>query len=432
MLNLWAQPVPHHLSGVSLGPGQSVELSLEGSVSGMFNLTGTISNQFRQMFDIYPVEASSNLTDWTSLAHLLKVNSDSTALMFQDTNAAVLIQRFYRTPTNILLTTFPQPSGPFPVGVVDRVMSDPARTNRYRYSPPTNAFMVTLWYPAAPSAAGALPELGRGKRLWQDPRLYSIYGLDQNWGKISAAAAGHALPASPVSAQQAQYPVLLFSHGLCDSRHFHSQVAEELASHGYVVVAPDHTDCFGTDFADGPYLVGTSRTDLSGIDNTNRFKDFQFLLDELARLQSGDRLFAGRLDLDRVGIYGMSAGGMSAEMCRRDDRLKCVALLDAVCNLQLPSTGLQKPFLCMDAPDNPCLATATWLFSKAVTNATSLMIRNSNHQTFSDAAWAMQIPQGPPMAAAINECLVWFFDTYLKNQTPPFPTNPQIYNVQRK
>jgi hypothetical protein len=29
-------------------------------------------------------------------------------------------------------------------------------------------------------------------------------------------------------------------------------------------------------------------------------------------------------------------------------------------------------------------------------------------------------------------CAVWFFDTYLKGEAPPFPTNPEIYNVQRK
>ncbi|MBU6402565.1 MAG: hypothetical protein KGS61_19780, partial [Verrucomicrobia bacterium] len=252
------------------------------------------------------------------------------------------------------------------------------------------------------------------------------------WAKIAVAAVEHALPGPPVSSQGGPYPVLLFSHGLCDSRHFHSQVAEELASHGYVVIAPDHTDCFGTDFPGGPYLVGTSSTDPSAIDYPNRFKDFQFLLDELTHLQAEDPLLAGRLDLSRVGIYGMSAGGMTAEMCRRDDRLKCVALLDAVCCLQLPASGLQKPFLEMNAPGDPCLSTGAWLFTNAVTNATSLMIRNSIHQTFTDAAWGALLPDGRPMGVAINACLVWFFDTYLKGQTPPFPTNPEIYNVQRK
>ncbi|MBM3882928.1 MAG: hypothetical protein FJ387_24935 [Verrucomicrobia bacterium] len=88
------------------------------------------------------VEASTNLANWTPLATLLRTNDDPDPLLFQDTNAAGLSQRFYRTSTNHLLTAFPKPSGPFAVGTVDRVMLDPARTNAYRYSPPTNTFWL--------------------------------------------------------------------------------------------------------------------------------------------------------------------------------------------------------------------------------------------------------------------------------------------------
>jgi hypothetical protein len=150
-----AQPVPHHFSGITVLPDKTVTLSLDGSVSNMFKLSGLISNQFQQTLDLYVVDASTNLTDWTPLARLLRTNNDPNPLVFQDTNAASLSQRFYRTFTNHLLTCFPKPSGPFAVGTVDRVMVDPARTNRYRYTPATNAFMVTFWYPADPPAAGS-------------------------------------------------------------------------------------------------------------------------------------------------------------------------------------------------------------------------------------------------------------------------------------
>ena len=57
--------VPHHFTGITVLPDKTAMLSLDGSVSNLFNLSGTISNQFMQMFDLYPVEASSNLLDWT-------------------------------------------------------------------------------------------------------------------------------------------------------------------------------------------------------------------------------------------------------------------------------------------------------------------------------------------------------------------------------
>jgi hypothetical protein len=33
---------------------------------------------------------------------------------------------------------------------------------------------------------------------------------------------------------------------------------------------------------------------------------------------------------------------------------------------------------------------------------------------------------------AINGCLLWFFDTYLKGEAAPFPTNPEIIELHRK
>ena len=95
-------------------------------------------------------------------------------------------------------------------------------------------------------------------------------------------------------------------------------MAEELASHSYAVIVPDHPDCFGSEFPDGRYLAGTSG------DNAGRFKDMEFLVAEIVRMNAEDPFFADHLDLERMGIYGGSYGGIAAEMCRRDDRLKCV------------------------------------------------------------------------------------------------------------
>src|SRR5262245_53321680 len=78
-----SQPVPHHFSNIATSQGSAISLSLDGSVSNLFNLTGTISNQFMQMFDLYSVEASTNLADWTRLALLLRTNNDPNPLLFQ-------------------------------------------------------------------------------------------------------------------------------------------------------------------------------------------------------------------------------------------------------------------------------------------------------------------------------------------------------------
>jgi dienelactone hydrolase len=430
---LSAQPVPHHFSSITVSLDQTATLSLDGSVAGMFNLTGTISNQFMQMFDLYPVEASTSLTEWTCLALLLRTNNDPNPLHFDDTNAAALSQRFYRIPTNHLLTASPKPSGPFAVGRVDRVMLDPARTNLYRYSPRTNAFMATFWYPADSPPAGALPATTYGQRFAGDANFEAasvaggFAGADTRWALIKPKLKSCCLLSVPLATGTARFPVVLFSHGLGGTRQTSSHRAEELASHGYVVVTIDHSDCWASEFPDGRYLAGNPYSgDVSG-----RLKDMAFLLDELARLDSGDTLFAGRLDLERIGVSGASMGGMVVETCRSDSRVKCAAIWDGT-NLQLNGAGLQKPFLIGLGQSNLFYSEAQWLFGKAATNAVLLLLRNADHATETDAAWSWEVPWGRGPALAFDACVVWFFGTYLKGEAPPFPTNPEIYNVQRK
>jgi dienelactone hydrolase len=424
--NLSAQPVPHHFDGIAAFPDRTITLSLGGSVSNMFSLSGTISNQFMQMFDLYAVETSANLMDWTPLALVLRTNNDPHPLLFQDPNAVGLSQRFYRTFTNHLLTPFFKPSGPFAVGMVDRVMIDPARTNRYRYTPATNAFMVTFWYPADPPAAGILPAAMWDQRIAADTSIYSYAGYDTQWALIAPKLVGHRFRGVPLAVGTNKYPVVIGSHGLPAFRKLGSQDAEELASHGYVVVAIDHTDCWATEFPDGRYLAGNHSGDVPG-----RLKDMTFLLDELAVLNTGDPLLAGRLDLDRIGVSGGSMGGMVVETCRSDSRVKCALLYDAT-NVQLNPAGLQKPFLVALGESNYFYSQDQWLFSKATTNAVLLQIRGADHNTPCDIGWTAEIPQGRSPTLAMDACRVWFFDTYLKGEAPPFPTNPEIYNVQRK
>ncbi len=212
-----------------------------------------------------------------------------------------------------------------------------------------------------------------------------------------------------------------------------SQNAEELASRGYVVLSTDPTDCWGTTFPDGRYLHGTGATS-GGADVTDRpgrFKDLNFLVGELARLNNGDPLFGGRLDLDRIGAFGMSSGGIVIDTCRSNSLVKCVAIWDGDSFAQT-APGLQKPLLAALGQTNFSYGLSQWLFGHATTNAVLLQVRGADHITGCDGAWSNEIPWGRGPALAWDACLVWFFDTYLKGETPQFPTNPEIYNVQRK
>jgi dienelactone hydrolase len=320
----------------------------------------------------------------------------------------------------------PNPTGPFSVGTMDRVMIDPARTNLYRYTPPTNAFMVSFWYPAEPPVAGAVPGRMWDQQLAADTSFYTTYGNDPRWGQIISSAVGHRFVGVAMADSPGRFPVILYSHGLPTFRKNGSHQAEELASHGYVVVALDHSDCWASEFPDGRYLAGNRNGDLAG-----RLKDMQFLLNQLVVLDSSDPSFAGRLDLERVGVLGFSFGGEVVETCRTNSTVKCAAIYDAT-NLQLNSAGLQKPLLVMLGQTTEFFSEDQWLFNKATNNATLLQLRGADHLTGIDWAWVAETPWGRGPTLAVDACLIWFFDTYLKGEAPSFPTNSEIYNVQKK
>ena len=319
-------------------------------------------------------------------------------------------------------------------------MIDPARTNLYRYSPPTNAFMVTFWYPADPPVADALPVPTWDPRFAADTSFHSFIrgaagdtSVNGHYAFADPAQdtalfphlVAHRYAGVPLTAGAGNFPVILFStHGSTGRKHS-SQIAEELASQGYVVIALDHTDCWATEFPDGRYLAGSRSPEAA-----SRLKDMRFLLDQLAVLNAADPLLAGRLDLERIGTAATCTGGMMVEICRTDSRLKCAAVYDADTSA-VNRAGLQKPLLISLGqyhlyPDNQ------WLFTKAITNAVWLQIREGGHGTATDIGWTYDILGGCGPARALDACLVWFFATYLKGQTLPFPANPEIYDVQRK
>jgi pimeloyl-ACP methyl ester carboxylesterase len=244
-----------------------------------------------------------------------------------------------------------------------------------------------------------------------------------------------------------RFPVVIYSHGLGTCRTINSQITIDLASHGYIVASVDHIDCNCTVFPDARGVVYPPAVNQDTALLQSRTNDLAFLLASLAQFDSGDAVLSGRLDLSNVGAMGWSWGGATAgEFARVDSRIKCAALLDpgispGVSPL-LFSIGLQKPFLTMSdtLPNPPFLPTTAqftaWssnLFNMAVTNAAWFQVSNANHPDFCDWGWAMNAGPGTRGAAlAIDAGTLWLFDTYLKGQTPAFPTNPEIINLHQK
>lgn len=135
--------LPHRFDAVQVSPDGMVSLTLGGGFTQGLGLV----NRFRPDFDIYPVEVSTNLVEWTPLTWMVRTNASTNQLTFIDPEAKAYSQRFYRTPATTFVAPQRMPSGPYPVGITDRTIKDDTRRNRYRIS--TNStFPITIWYPA--------------------------------------------------------------------------------------------------------------------------------------------------------------------------------------------------------------------------------------------------------------------------------------------
>ena len=410
----------HQFDRIAVLADRSVQLTLGGGAS----------KRFQSYFDLYPIEVSSNLVDWTLLVMLARTNSSTNVLTYIDTEARSSDKRFYRTVTNNLITPFRQPTGPFPVGTVSRLVTDPSRRNRYGVSS-NDSFMVSVWYPAI-ADADTLPGPLNASPLAEDQSLWGDY-IDREPYMVSPCPSEVQCTTS-----QAPYPVVLFSHGWSGSRDQIDERGPDLASHGYVVVAVDHFDVFATVFPNGSYLYGDiSDSGFATPGYQDRVQDLRFILDELVRWNAADPKFAGRLNLMSVATMGYSwGGGVAGEVARTDDRVKAVILLDAYLQNadSLVQFGLSKPQIGVYSVEGGGDST---LYNKTAKDAIWLMLRSSIHANFNDYYNGVfgGGSSGRAMASTLNVYAVWFLNKYLKGSNDPMPAlkdYPLVFNFKKK
>jgi dienelactone hydrolase len=447
---------PHSLSGI--------EAQSNGSVSLTFN--GETTLLFAPYYDLYPLEASSNLIDWMPVALLQRPNGEPDAVRFVDTNAPQFSQRFYRTPTNALLTPDPQPTGPYAVGTFSMLLNDPSRTNtvlRTNYQ-----FMITFWYPAV-TQAGVLPaiyveqQVALGASFWNLGTLgFSGAG---NFGSQVAAFFSHSLSNALVATNSIKYPVVLYSPGYLSHRRDNTDKAEELASWGYVVVGLDTRETYVSVFPDGKVVRGQG-----GLSDVNSVAvivarieewllDQKFVLDQLESLNASDPRLAGRLDLDRIGAFGWSLGGSTAaQLCLREPRCKAGVGFDGSffeTNLLTQTLNVPYLFFCEDdTPQNesPPNDDRLPVFNHMATNAYWVKLISTVHASFGDAGLiddsaSLRTVWGTPVSGQflpparvsqiVRAYVLSFFNKYLKGQDDhlldgPSPAYPEIEQFIKK
>ena len=354
--------------------------------------------------------------------------------------------------------TLPAPTGPFAVGRTLYDWVDGQTFDALAPVPGTRReLLVWIWYPAAAGSTPALDDYvpaavrapaGRaGGTL-----LFRLLTTDVS--KVH----GHSFRDPAVSSDQPSYPVVIMRAGASAGVMNYSTLAEDLASHGYVVVgfdAPYRTNVVV--FPDSRVIERTPENNpelVSGEELTRRANkllaawtaDIAFVLDRMQRLNASDPSgkFTRRLDMARVGIFGHSFGGAaSAQFCSQDSRCKAGIDVDGSLHGSVIQAGIHKPFLFLlsdhgdfssDAETRQIKADIQAVYDRLpLEGRLRIAIRGANHFTFSDDGallksrvlrgmlrlFGMLHIDGRRQLAVTAYCVHSFFDAYLKAATVP-------------
>ena len=142
----------------------------------------------------------------------------------------------------------PEPTGPRPVGTTSLCLKDVSRPDPWAAGVSARELMVSLWYPATPSdrqRARYMTPAESGLQLTSR----GLTGVPRD--ALSTVRTNAVTDATPAGRQRA-LPLVVLSPGFTNSRSTLTALAEDLASHGYVVAGIDHTyESFATAFPDG-------------------------------------------------------------------------------------------------------------------------------------------------------------------------------------
>ena len=360
--------------------------------------------------------------------------------------------------------TLPPPSGPYAVGRVVAAWRDDARADPFAPVAGTiRELPVWIWYPAAHGASQPrvdyMPARVREAMQPHPPLVLRLTVLPLMTDRANVTA--HALDGPPLAADQATFPVVVLKPGLGAAVVQNSVLAEDLASHGYIVVGSDspHTTP-GVAYPDGRIVKQTPAghpsenapgpiSDLAPGQPNDFYlpvldawvKDNRFILDRLQALNEmdPDGRFTHRVNLASIGAMGHSIGGATAlQFCREDARCKAGIDLDGMTLGDVNRSGIGKPFLFLFAdrplfdnprPDEPgriFLAALSRIRASIPEAPSLLLLQGAQHFNFFDqalltepTAWRWFGAMGPLDQARVlhvtRRYVLAFFDTHLKH-----------------
>lgn len=349
--------------------------------------------------------------------------------------------------------TLPTPTGDFAVGRTTFYWVDSARTDSLSPKPYTKRELVVwMWYPAAKTKSDAIVDylpVEWEEALNEQASFVIKYFLGRDGKKIHA----HSIEHAKLSDKQTKYPIILMKSGIGTMAIDYTTLAEELASHGYIVVGSDAPySTWLVRFPDGRIVKRTAEGNPGEAEYISEYRnrvlnrligiwseDTRFVLNKLEQLNTdASSQFWGHLDIQSVGVNGHSFGGATAaQFCLDDPRCKAGADVDGAPYGSVIQKGLNKPFMFLladhsgesDAVSMQIKSNIETIYRSSPDEHIWISLRGAKHFNFSDTPFQNEVlvsrifgatgsiggRRGLEVASA---CLRTFFDAHLKGQSP--------------
>lgn len=355
--------------------------------------------------------------------------------------------------------TLPEPTGKYYIGVTYLSFIDQNRKELFDNEQEKNReITVKVWYPSD-IKSDAEPYLLNSEsefviKYIQFPEIYR--NLISNSSRDV-----------PVSSKEKIYPVLIFSHGWGEHYSQNSLQMEELASHGYIIFSlSHHYECKFSSYPDGrliyidmtnqrlqkimgemgnPEVMGLIEKFTSASNDEERLQvfadldnllptgllegpqywaeDISFFIDQLNELNNENKFFKNKLNMNEIGVFGMSMGGLaSLAASLSDSRIKACASLDGGLNDFILKSKLKIPSLFLNS--KRYMGYGNIYTHRSEMDCYSLTVKNSDHYNFSDYS-LYPVPSVQPLLGSIdgmkseqimNMMILNFFDKYLKEK----------------
>jgi dienelactone hydrolase len=291
-------------------------------------------------------------------------------------------------------TVIRPPLGEYGVASNTMELVDTSRNDTYAQVPEHRRVMVSAYYPATSlkkCQPVLIPYMTPATATVYD-EMYAPLGVT-NGTFASLELSTCAFLRKARGRKFNNFPIVLFSPGLGNSRLMYGAMAQSLASQGFVVITMDHAyDAAIVEYPDNTVAlaIDIESDEQIAADVIVRQHDVSFLIDQLYDCSIREKLFHSIADtrfLDRILMAGHSLGGATAAAAMfADTRIAAAVNLDGSLFGDVLTKNFSSPFMIMSHEGKSLTTDPSWTqaWSRARGTKLAVTVNGTQHATYTD------------------------------------------------